>query len=63
MPCAEVTTDFSFGCPGVQQVSIIYHIAVSILALGLFAVFIIARKISEQTKEFGGQEKAIDLKK
>lgn len=44
MPCAEVTTDLSFGDPGVQWVSVIRYAAVGGVALGFFAVFIIVRK-------------------
>lgn len=62
MPRAEVTTNFSFGYPGVQWVSIIRYIAVGVLALGFFAVFIMARKKWELAKEFGGQKKVFDLK-
>lgn len=63
MPCAVVTTDFSFGYPGVQWVSIIHYIAVGVLALGFFAVFISAGKKGELIKEFGGQKKVFDLNK
>lgn len=61
-PCAEVTTDFSFDYPGVQEVSIIHCIAVGVLALGFLAVLVIVRKKWERTKKFGGQKKVSDLK-
>lgn len=56
-PCAEVTRDFSFVDPGVQQVSVTRYIAVGVVALGFFAVFVIVRKKRELTKESGGQKK------
>lgn len=59
MAWAEVTPDFSFAYPGVQQVSILQYVAVGILALGSSAVFIIVRKKWELTKECGGPQKGI----